>query len=193
MARIRALLAREHGYSLVELLMASTILAIVVGALTTVFVGATKAELEMNVRYQAQEHSRLAIDKLRREIHCASAVSPSGSASSITLTIPSQCPTAGGFSAITWCVLAPPGAAAGRYALYRSTAATCTTATGIKWADYLRTEPIFTYTVRSSASLGSLAVALVVRVNPSPGHGTFRLNDLIVLRNSCRLPITSPC
>jgi prepilin-type N-terminal cleavage/methylation domain-containing protein len=196
MARIRALLAREHGYSLVELLMVSTILAIVVGSLTTIFVGASKGELDMNLRYQAQEHSRLAIDKLRREIHCASAVSPSGSSSSITLTIPSQCPTAGGFTAIRWCVLAPPGAGAGRYALYRSTAATCTTATGIKWADYLRTQSIFTYTVQSSQSLGSLAVALVVRVNPSAGHGTFRLNDRIVLRNSSRVCITGsplPC
>ena len=195
-ARVRALLVREHGYSIIELLMVATILAIVVGSLTTLFVGASKGELEMNLRYQAQEHARLAIDKLRREIHCASSVSPSGSASSIVLAIPSQCPTAGGFTTIRWCVLAPPGAMAGRYALYRSTESTCTTSTGIKWADYLRTQSIFTYTVQSSQSLGSLAVALVVRVNPNSGHGTFRLNDRIVLRNSSRTCITGspyPC
>jgi len=196
MTRIRTVLAREEGYSLVELLMVSTILVIVVGSLTTIFVGASKGELDMNQRFQAQEHARLAIDKLRREIHCASAVSPSGTSSSITLTIPAQCPTAQGFTAIRWCVLAPPGAGVGRYALYRSTAATCTTASGVRWADYLRTQTIFTYTVQSSQSLGSLAVALEVRVNPNVGHGTFRLNDRIVLRNSSRVCITGsplPC
>ena len=196
MGRIRALLAPEHGYSLIELLMVVTILAIVVGSLTTIFVGASKGELDMNLRYQAQENARLAIDKLRREIHCASAVSPSGSSSSVVLTIPSQCPTAGGFTTVRWCVLAPPGVGPGRFALYRSTAATCTTATGIKWADYLRTQSIFTYTVQSSQSLGSLAVALLVRVNPNIGHGSFRLNDRIVLRNSSRVCIAGsplPC
>ena len=196
-ARVRALLAREHGYSLVELLMVATILSIVLGSLTALFVGASKGEVEMNQRYQAQEHARRAIEKLRREIHCAASVSPSGSSSAIVLTMPSQCPTSGGFTTIRWCVLAPPGAIAGRYALYRSTAATCTTSNGVKYADYLRTQSPFTYTVQSSQSLGSLAVALVVRVNPNSGHGTFRLNDRIVLRNSLRTCITGspspPC
>jgi Tfp pilus assembly protein PilW len=195
--RIRALAAREDGYSLVELLTVCTILVVIIGALTTLFVGASKGELDMNRRFQAQENARLAIDKLRREIHCASAVSPTGSSSSITLTIPSQCPTAHGFTSIRWCVLAPPGALGGRYALYRSTAATCTTATGAQWADYLRTQSIFTYTAQSSQSLGNLGVALVVNVTQNGTQGTFKLNDNIVLRNSSRTCIVGspspPC
>jgi len=197
MRRIRALLAREHGYSLVELLTVCTILAVIIGALTTLFVGASKGELDMNRRFQAQENARLSIDKLRREIHCASAVSPTGSSSSITLTIPSQCPTAHGFTSIRWCVLAPPGALSGRYALYRSTAATCTTANGVQWADYLKTQPIFTYTAQSSLGLGNLGVALVVDVKQNSTQGTFKLNDNIVLRNSSRTCIAGspspPC
>jgi len=195
--RIRALLAREQGYSLVELVTVCAILSVVLGALTTVFVSASNGELGMNRRFQAQESARLAIDKLRREIHCASAVSPSGSASSIVLTIPAQCPTAQGFTSIRWCVLQPPAAPSGRYALYRSTAATCTTANGVKWADYLRTQPIFSYTAQSSQSLGNLAVALVVNVRQNSTPGTFKLNDNIVLRNSARLCIVGspapPC
>jgi prepilin-type N-terminal cleavage/methylation domain-containing protein len=193
--RIRALLAREEGYSLVELLTVVIILGIITAALTSIFVSASNGELDMNRRYEAQENARLAIDKLRREIHCASAVSPAGSSSSITLTIPAQCPTAQGFTTIRWCVL--PGAWSGRYALYRSTDTTCTTSTGIKWADYLTTQPIFAYTPQSSQSLGNVAVSLVVRVKQNSTQGTFKLNDNIVLRNSSRTCITGspspPC
>ena len=183
--RIRRALSREGGYSMIEFLVVMVILSIVVGSLTTVFVSASKGELDMNRRFQAQEQARLSLDKLRREIHCATAVSPTGASSSIALTIPATCPTAGGFSTVRWCVLAPPGAAAGRYALYRSTAATCTTANGVMWADYLRWTSIFTYTMQSSQSLGSLAVSLEVNTKPVT-RGAFDLSDTIVLRNSTR-------
>jgi hypothetical protein len=82
-------------------------------------------------------------------------------------------------------VLPSPVAGAGRYALYRSTAATCSTSS-VKWADYLTTQPIVTSTPQSSASLASLGVALVVDVRKDSTQGTFRLNDAIVLRNSSR-------
>ncbi len=196
-SRIRALVADEQGYSLIEMLTVVIILGIVVGSLTTVFVSASNGELDMNRRFQAQQNARLVMDKLRREIHCASAVSPAGSSSSITITMPSQCPTSGGFTSVLWCALAPPGAQAGRYAMYRSTAATCTTSNGVQFADYLTTPSVFNYTVQSSDSLGSLAVALVVNAKPGSTHGTFHLNDSIVLRNSSRTCITGspspPC
>jgi prepilin-type N-terminal cleavage/methylation domain-containing protein len=194
--RIRTLVADERGYSLVEMLTVVVIMGIVIGAMTSLFVSASNGELDMNRRFQAQESARLVMDKLRREIHCASAVSPSGSASSITITMPSQCPTSGGFMSVRWCALAPPGAQAGRYAMYRSTAATCTTSNGVRWADYLTTPSVFTYTIQSSQSLGSLAVALVVNAKPGSTHGTFHLSDAIVLRNSSRTCITGsplPC
>jgi prepilin-type N-terminal cleavage/methylation domain-containing protein len=194
--RIRTLVADERGYSLIELLTVVIILGIVMGSLTTVFVTASNGELDMNRRFQAQENARLVMDKLRREIHCASDVSPSGASSTITITMPSQCPTSGGFTSVRWCVLAPPGAQAGRYALYRSTAATCTTANGVKWADYLTTTSVFAYTIQSSQSLGSLGVALVLNTKPGSTHGTFNLSDNIVLRNSSRTCITGsplPC
>jgi prepilin-type N-terminal cleavage/methylation domain-containing protein len=195
--RIRTLVADEQGYSLVELLTVVLIMGIVIGALTMLFVRASNSELDMNRRFQAQENARLAMDTLRREIHCASGVSPSGSSSSIVLTIPSQCPTAHGFTSVRWCVVAPPAAQAGRYALYRSTAATCTTSNGVKRADYLTTQSIFGYTVQSSQSLSNLAVALIVNAKPGSTHGTFHLSDSIVLRNSSRTCITGspspPC
>jgi len=196
MKRARQVVDAEGGYSLVELLVVITILSMVVGSLTTVFVSASKSELDMNQRFQAQEQARLALDKLRREVHCASAISPSGASSSIVLTMPLQCPTSGGATSVRWCVLAPSGAPAGRYALYRSTGASCSN-TNVRWADYLRTQSIFTYTLQSSSSLGSLAVALEVRIKQTGTARTFKLSDSIVLRNSMRSCITGspspPC
>ena len=194
--RIRTRLAGESGYSLVELVTVVAILGIVMGSLTTVFVTASTGELGMNRRFQAQQRARVAMDKLRQEIHCATSVSPTGASSSITITIPSQCPTAGGFSTIRWCVLAPPGAGAGRYALYRSTAATCDTS-GVTWADYLTSTSVFTFTQQSSQSLASLGVALTVDLTPANTLGQFKLQDSIVLRNSARTCIAGspspPC
>jgi prepilin-type N-terminal cleavage/methylation domain-containing protein len=196
LARLRQGLADERGYSLVELLAVITILGMIVGSLTTVLVSASKGELDMNRRYRAQEHARMALDKLRREVHCASAISPAGSSSAIALTMPTQCPTTGGVTDVRWCVLAPPGAAAGRYALYRSTGGTCSTS-GVRWADYLRTQSIFTYTLQSSQSLGSLGVALEVNIRQTGNSGTFKLSDSFVLRNTLRTCITGspspPC
>ena len=86
---------------------------------------------------------------------------------------------------------------AGHYALYRSTAATCTTANGVKWADYLTSPFVFTYTPQSSQSLGKLAVALTLNLRRSGSVGIFKLQDNIVLRNSTRTCISGspspPC
>ena len=64
--------------------------AIVVGALTQLFVSASNAQVDMTRRFEAQQEMRLALDKLRREIHCAQATARRGALadlrrSSITL------------------------------------------------------------------------------------------------------------
>src|SRR5882762_5756462 len=100
MSVLRKLHRRFHlrgqaGYSMLELLMVTVILGTVIGALTTLFVQASNAEFDMNRRFQAQQAARVAIDKMRREIHCASAITPTGATNSISVTLPAQCPTAG--------------------------------------------------------------------------------------------------
>ena len=57
MTRLRRLvggLASERGYTLIELVQVSAILAVVVTGLTVLFVQATNAELQMNERFQAR-------------------------------------------------------------------------------------------------------------------------------------------
>ena len=85
----RGPLRSERGYSLSELLVVFAILGTVCGALTTAFVSGTRAELDLNDRFQAQVHAATAVEQLRRDVHCASAITPTGASSSIALTLPS--------------------------------------------------------------------------------------------------------
>jgi prepilin-type N-terminal cleavage/methylation domain-containing protein len=187
--RLLRRLRREHGYSLIEMLIVLSIMGVVMGALTTLFVQASNAELDMNNRFQAQLSARLALDKMRREVHCGSVATPAGSSSSVTLTLPSYCKTGSG--SITWCTRS---VATNRYALYRVVGSSCTG--GVKWADYLvptATAPvcsgalcIFTYTAQSTTSLAKLHVDFPVNVKPSKTVEQYELVDDIVLRNSSR-------
>jgi prepilin-type N-terminal cleavage/methylation domain-containing protein len=189
---LRRLLLRlrgERGYSLIEMLTVLVIMGVVMGGLTTLFVHASNAEFDMNNRFQAQLTARLALDKLRREVHCASVATPTGPSSSVTITLPSYCKTGSG--SVTWCTRSN---GTDRFALYRVVGTACTG--GTMWADYLVTSPttstcggalcIFDYTAQSSTSLAKLKVDFPVNVKPSKTVDRYELIDDIVLRNSTR-------
>jgi prepilin-type N-terminal cleavage/methylation domain-containing protein len=177
MTRLRRLLASDSGFSLVELLQVTVILSVVLGALMIVFLRAMNSELEMNNRFRAQQQARIAVDKMRREIHCASAVTPTGASSSITVTLPGQCPTAVG-RAQTTVVYDTQLVSAGRYQLRRA---------GVRIADFVTSGAVFTYTAPATGKRGSLRVELPVNVRPSQTGQTWRLVADIILRNTTRL------
>jgi prepilin-type N-terminal cleavage/methylation domain-containing protein len=138
--RLSRLAPAQDGFTLVELLVVSVILVILVGALTQLFVSATNSAAGQTQRAQAQQDVRLAVDKLRREIHCASDVSPTSGypSSSITITLGTYCPTYDGSAKVTWCVKdkagnSPP-AAGGPYTLWRYSSNSCSGSTGRAWA-----------------------------------------------------------
>ena len=181
----------ERGYSIIELLVAMAIMGVVLSGLTTIFVSGSKAELDMNQRFQAQSAGRLALDKIRKEIHCASTATATGS--SVTLTMPSGCRTASN-TTVTWCT-SQVGSSTTRYALYRyQGSGTCTG--GVQWADYLTQASAFTFTQQSSSSLASVHVYLPVNLTPGKKR-TYALQDDIYLRNSSRTCVTGspspPC
>jgi prepilin-type N-terminal cleavage/methylation domain-containing protein len=187
--RLLLRLRGERGYSLIEMLTVLVIMGVVMGGLTTLFVHASNAEFDMNNRFQAQLTARLALDKLRREVHCARVATPTGVSSSVTITLPSYCKTGSG--SVTWCTRSN---GTDRFALYRVVGTACTG--GIMWADYLVTSPtastcggalcIFDYTAQSSTSLAKLKVDFPVNVKPSKTVDRYELIDDIVLRNSTR-------
>jgi prepilin-type N-terminal cleavage/methylation domain-containing protein len=172
--RLRRLVAGESGYTLIELVMVMAILGTVVGALTTLFVGATNAEFESNRRFQAQQSARIAIDKMRREIHCASAITPTGATSSINVTLPGQCPSAGGSpTTVTYDTVG----SGQRFQLRRN---------GVNLADYVTLQNAFNYTAPvPGTSLGKLTVTLPINTKPTNGR-EWRLVADMVLRNTTR-------
>jgi len=176
MSPLRRLVRCESGYSLIELLQVTVILAVILGALTTVFVRAMNSEVEMNRRFQAQQEARLAVDKMRREIHCASAVTPSGASSSITVTLPAQCPSAGGSQVAV--VYDTQLVSTNRYRLRRA---------GVRIADYITSGTVFNYALPATGKLANLRVELPVNLKSSETGKAWRLVADIVLRNTVRL------
>jgi prepilin-type N-terminal cleavage/methylation domain-containing protein len=178
--RLRRLLACQSGFSLVEMIQVTVILAVIIGALMTLFVAAMNSEAEMSRRFQAQQDARRAVDRLRREVHCAENVTPTGASASITLTLPGQCPTAGGVvdsPAVTVVYDAQP-VSSGRFRLRRA---------GVTVADYVTTDNVFNYTAPQTGKLGNLHVEVPVNLRPSETGKTWRLVTDIVLRNTTRL------
>jgi prepilin-type N-terminal cleavage/methylation domain-containing protein len=72
--RVRSRLGGEAGYSLVEMLTVMVIMGVVLGGITDVFVSGSKAQAEQDNRFQAELTTRLALDKIRRDIHCATTI-----------------------------------------------------------------------------------------------------------------------
>jgi prepilin-type N-terminal cleavage/methylation domain-containing protein len=175
--RLRRLAACERGYTLIELLQVTVILTVVMAAITVLFVQATNAEVEMSRRFQAQQEARVAVDRMRREIHCASLITPAGTAASVTATLPAQCPTAGG--AQTTVTYDTELVATNRYRLRRNNA---------QIADHLTAANVFEYTAPTQQKLGILKLDLPVNVKPAETGKTWRLKTDIVLRNTTRLP-----
>jgi prepilin-type N-terminal cleavage/methylation domain-containing protein len=182
---------REDGYSIIELLIAMSIMGVVMSGLTTIFVSGSRAELDMNQRFQAQSAGRLALDKIRREVQCASTATSTGSV--MTLTMPAGCRTASN-TTVTWCT-SQVGSSTTRYRLYRyQGAGTCTG--GLQVADYITQASAFTFTQQSKDNLAKVHVYLPVNLAPGQKR-TYALQDDIYLRNSTRTCITGspspPC
>ena len=177
--RLARLLRGQRGYTLIELLAVMTIFLTIVTALTALFVTGAKAELESNRRFQAQQNARIAVDKMRREIHCGSALTFT-SASSVSITLPAGCPSAGGTQ--TTIVYDTASAGTNRYTLRRKKGSAAAVAIG----DYLTTASIFSYIAPSTTTLGKLHVDMTVNLYPNEAWKKWRLVTDIVLRNTTR-------
>jgi prepilin-type N-terminal cleavage/methylation domain-containing protein len=175
----------ERGYSLIESLIVMAILATVMGGIGGLFVSGSRAEIDANRRFEAQQNGRLSLDRIRRDIHCArsaavSTVAGSPTTYKVTLTIPTGC---GGD--ISWCTVHIGGSST-RFGLYRQAGSACGS-NGLKVADFLTSANAFpTYTAQSMSSLASLLVDIKVSLRGSSNLDAYELTDTIYLRNSTR-------
>jgi len=162
------------------MLTVMVIMSVVFAGITDIFVSGSKAQTDQDNRFQSQLATRLALDKIRKDIHCASDVTPFAT-NSVTLRLPSGC---GGD--VSWCTVAVSGYT-NRYRLYRQPGTTCG-ASGTMIADYLTSGgafPAFNHTVGCQC-LASLQVDFTVS-NRGTAADAYELTDSVFLRNSTRL------
>lgn len=133
----------EDGFSLIEMLVVMTILSVILGGMVALFTAGITADADQNRRFQAQQDGRLALDKVRRELHSACTISTPATyntpVNSVTAYFGSDSCVSGAHT-VTYCTTG----SAPRFVLYRKLAANCTTPTE-KVADYLTTGTIFDY------------------------------------------------
>lgn len=197
MRRLLRRAGEATGYSLIELLVTMVILTIVVSSLTTVFVSGSSAQVALNERFQAQQHARLALDRIRTDIHCASAAQAQtiNTYPGVKLAVGSCYSTT---PTVSWCAVqvttTPP-----RYQLYRATGTgvtdcTASDTTRVLVADYLTSSSIFTTAAIPQYSLQKVDVDVKAGVNAkSAARNSYELKDSIVARNSSRCTAGATC
>jgi prepilin-type N-terminal cleavage/methylation domain-containing protein len=163
----------ERGFSLVEMVAVMLILGIVLGGLTTVFVSGTRAEMNVNNRFQAQQTARLAMGALRNDTHSACASNVPSTAKLVLAFVPTSndvttCGATGSSAAFPkaiYCALASPTIST-QYALYRSTAtdSTCTTGNGTLIADGLTANALFSLSTAAPTANCAAGTICVMQV-----------------------------
>ena len=204
----------ESGFSLVEMVVVCALLGVVLSAITTVFIGASHAELNLNTRFRAQEAARVALTMIRKDARnaCVARVVSGTSVTFATakvnqaVTPPIDATTVCGktagtnLSLVTWCVLSSP-TSLGQYALFRSPSGTCTTSNTLEADNLVNNLAGFTAFFTSPTTLRygelqSVDIDLPVKI-PSNGNGVgqpYRLSQRVALRNTV-WPVTAgtPC
>ncbi len=125
-------LRREGGYTLIELIVVMTILSAVMTPLIASFSTSLKHDTDQTRREQAYANARIALQRLRVDIHCASNTTPAVNQNAyggFTLTLsenhqgqdgwcPGVIPSGDTSSGVQWCTV-PYSGSSTRFVLYR--------------------------------------------------------------------------
>lgn len=196
----------EAGYTLIELVVVMFVLTLVIGALVSLFTTGLHAEADQNVRFQAQQDARIALDTLRRQLHAGCTVSNPAvyntAESSVTVYFSSDSCVSGP-NTVTWCTTG----SGSNYTLNRVVGTSCTGSMQ-PFARNLTSGNIFVYLPPNSHLVTSTSIgqgtssSYIVTVDGSStlprihvdlttNHGlktneAYRLVDDIALRNGPR-------
>jgi type II secretory pathway pseudopilin PulG len=191
-------LASEVGVTLIELIIVMVILLVVIGALTDGFASISRAEVDQTNRANDEQNARQALDRMRLDIHCASAAqgaqqvldaggNPTGGYLVTFTETPAIDATQGcpgvtlNASAVQWCTLQVN---AQRFQLFRSTTH-CDAADATFQVDYLTQGNIWPTTACQVGRYPTVGVDMPVNRDPvkRPSR-TYELKDEIALRNA---------
>ncbi len=190
-------LAREEGQSLIELLIVILLMGIIFGPLIGGMVSAMNAQARQLDIVTAQEQARLALQRMREDIHCAHSVgAPTPNASGGETIIFNETNTTGtaecpglleqNATAVQWCSV-PVSGTANRYRVYRESNPenTCDGGSSTLQVDYITGADVWSLPTCTGGEYPTVAVSLPVDVSPSsPIEGTYNLSDSIALRNA---------
>jgi type II secretory pathway pseudopilin PulG len=206
----------EAGYAIFELLVVMVITGVILVGVATTFAAGLRAESGATRRATAQENARIALNRMRTDIHCASGApaaqeNPFGG---FTLTLtqsPGTCPAVTMASAgVQWCTIPHPESPS-RWQLFRflgTDLVDCDGSAGSEllvdfvaepvdgWPANDGTDPVPadwdgnvwpTPPTCSAGHLPRVAVDLALNVDPD-GFASegYRLRDAITLRNALR-------
>lgn len=196
----------QAGYTLIELLVVMTLLSIVMALLTSGFTTATRAETEQTARANDRESAREALERMRTDIHCASAAeaqptldalgNPTGTGYTLQLSVTqNQCLGVTNLSnGVQWCSVSVGGSTV-RYAIYRTTSGNCGPADALFQVDYITSYGSITggnfwsLPVCSTGRLQSVTVNMPVNQTPvTEPTATYDLVDTIAMRNALACP-----
>jgi len=193
--RQRSLPARllgQAGYTLIETLVVMSLLLIVIGSIADAFSSASRTEVDQTHRADDQEAARLTLQRLRRDIHCASAarVQQTTYANGTTGFIlnlsvdPNICiaVTTSSSNTVQWCTV-QKDSAGHRFGVYRTISGDCSASDAVFQVDYVTTAQIWSMYCPPT---GLQAVATDMPVNRDPltrSERTYELKDTIALRN----------
>ena len=176
---LRRLRDDERGFNLIEVLTTLALMLIVITALTQMMTSGTKAENDLNLRFQAQEEARLGLDLFRREVH--NACSATVSSTQVTLMTQSTA-VAGSYPcnvvSSNWCT----SGSGTRFGLYRQ-AGNGACGSGLRRADYLVSGALFSLQAAAGGQLPKVVIDMTVNREPSITRNRYHLVDAIALRN----------
>jgi prepilin-type N-terminal cleavage/methylation domain-containing protein len=186
-----ARLLGQAGYTLIETLVVMTLLVIVIGSIADAFSSASKTEVDQTARASDQESARLTLQRMRRDIHCASSASVQQTSNGYLLNLavdPNICiaVTTSASNTVQWCTV-QKDTAGQRFGVYRTISGNCNASDAVFQVDYVTKGQIWTMVCPAS---GLQAVGIDMPVNRDPvkrPDRTYELQDTIALRNASTL------
>ncbi len=187
--------AGQDGFTLVEMLVVMAVLLAILAGITGSYVSSLTAQVDQTRRFDAQENARLALDRMRKDIHCAHGVTDpyvndSGGQTIVmtetNTTGQAECPglVQTNASGVQWCTI-PVAGATDRYQLYRENDPDeqCDGADATFMTDYLTRADIWASPTCVTGQYATVEVTMPVDVDPSKRPGAYQLGDQIALRN----------
>jgi len=172
------------------------VMLVILSSLTAAYVSAQTAQVDQTRRFDAQENARQALDRMRKDIHCAHGVTdPYVNDSNGFTIVMTETNTAGqeecpnlvqtNASGVQWCTI-PVGGATNRYKLYRENDPDqqCDGQDATFMTDYLTSGDIWASPTCVSGQYPTVEVTMPVDVDPSKAPGSYQLGDEIALRNA---------